>query len=103
LDLYRSGNSMGPRMEHVRPKDVKLTQQNGVDWIYPNSGGVSTFEQRFWRARKWRLLPHGTDFSDLLVVWKDHGIHWVWEPAQGMEFAEYVRLLSGLNAGFIPA
>ena len=103
LDLYRSGNAAGPGMERVRPKDVKLTQQNGVDWIYPNSGGVSTFEQRFWPARKWWLLPKGTDFSDLLVIRNDHRIHWVWEPAQGMEFAEYARLLNSLNVGFIPA
>lgn len=42
-DLYRRGNSTGPRMDNVRPRDVKTFLKNGVVWVEGRSGGVSTF------------------------------------------------------------
>jgi hypothetical protein len=90
VDLYRAGNAAGPRMDRLRPIDIPVIQQNGVDWVTPLSGGVSTNEQRLAPARAWWLLPSGTIFNALLVVRNDHGSHWVWEPAQGMELAEFL-------------
>jgi hypothetical protein len=104
VDLYRAGNATGPRMDHVRPnRDIAVTQQNGVDWVHPLSGGISTREQPYWAFRGWWRIPKGTAFSDLLTVRNDHGDHWSWEPARSMELAEYVRLLEGLNKEFVPA
>ncbi len=100
MDLYRVGNAAGPRMDRVRPIDIAVVQQHGVDWVHPLSGGVSTYEYRFRPAGAWWLIPRGTLFSDRLVVRNDHGSHWVWEPAQSMELREYLRLLAHLNAEF---
>ena len=101
IDLYRAGNAQGPRMDHVRPIDIAVVQQHGVDWVNPLSGGASTHEHRFRPARAWWLIPKGTVFSDGLVVRNDHGAHWVWEPARSMELREYLRLLADLNAEFL--
>jgi hypothetical protein len=102
VDLYRAGNSTGPRMDHVRRnRDIAVIQQNGVDWVNPQQGGVSTRERIYWPAPHWWRILQNTSFTDLLVVRKDHSGHWVWEPSQGMEFAEYVRLLATLNGEFI--
>jgi len=104
VDLYRAGNATGPRMDHVRPnRDIIVAHQNGVDWVRPVTGGVSTRERTFWPHRGWWRLPKATPFSNLLTARNDHDDHWVWEPAQDMEFAEYVRLLAGLNREFVPA
>jgi hypothetical protein len=36
VELYRAGNSTGPRMDHVRRnRDIVVIQQNGVDWVDP--------------------------------------------------------------------
>ena len=104
MDLFRAGNAAGPRMDHVRPnRDIIVVQQNGMDWVAPLSGGISTREKPYWPFRGWWRIPQGRPFSDLLTVRNDHGDHWIWEPAMGMELAEYVRLLASLNAEFVPA
>ena len=100
VDLYRSGNAAGPRMDRIRPTDIQIIQKNAVDWVDPATGGISTFDQQIWAARTWWMIPKGTAFSDLLVVRNDHGSHWLWEPAQAMELAEYRKLLADLNAEF---
>jgi hypothetical protein len=90
-------------MDHVRAnRDIIVTQQNGVDWVNPLCGGISTRERQHWPFGAWWRIPQGTPFSDSLTVRNDHGDHWVWEPAQGMELAEYVRLLANLNGSFVP-
>jgi hypothetical protein len=89
-------------MDHVRRnRDIVVTQQNGVDWVNPRQGGISTPERPYWPHPHWWRILQGTPFTDLLVVRSDHSGHWVWEPAQGMEFAEYVGLLATLNGDFI--
>lgn len=90
-------------MEHVRPKDALVVQQNGMDWLNPLSGGPSTFDHKFLRSNHWWMIPQGRDFSALLTVRNDHGRHWVWEPAQGMELAQFIALLTDLNQEFVPA
>jgi hypothetical protein len=103
IDLYRAGNATGPKMDHVRPKDILIVQQNGADWVNPLTGGISTFENKIWNFGHWWLVPQGTQFDDRLTIRNDHDDHWVWEPRQGMELAEYVRLLTAVNGLFIPA
>jgi hypothetical protein len=104
VDLYRAGNATGPKMDHVRPnRDIVVIQQNGVDWVNPLCGGISTRERMYWQFRCWWRIDKGTSFSDLLAVRNDHGDHWNWEPAQGMSLADYVRLLVNLNGEFVPA
>ena len=100
VDLYRAGNSTGPRMDHVRPTDIVITQRNGVDWVNPQQGGVSTREQIYWPARHWWRIPQGTPFTDLLTLRRDHADHL---PARPMELSEYVQLLANLNKEFVHA
>ena len=104
VDLYRAGNAAGPRMDHVRPNhDIVVVQRNGGDWVDPLCGGASTHERKPWPHGTWWKIPKGTPFTDLLTVRNDHGTHWSWEPAQSMEFSEYVRLLVTLNGEFVRA
>ena len=104
VDLYRAGNAAGPRMDHVRPnRDIVVVLQGGAAWVNPLCGGISTREKTYWVFRWWWRIPRGTAFSDRLTVRNDHGDHWNWEPTQGMEFAEYLRLLAALNGEFVPA
>src|SRR5438270_14085453 len=46
VELHRAGNSTSPRMDHVRRnRDIVVIQQNGVDWVNPQQGGVSTAKE----------------------------------------------------------
>jgi hypothetical protein len=49
-DIYRSGNSTSPRLEHVKinqgpdkDDDVATSVINGITYVYPDSGGISAF------------------------------------------------------------
>src|SRR5262245_53608621 len=104
VDLFRAGNAGGPRLDHVRPnRDIAAYRQGGVDWVRAGTGGVSTFASRKpWGGIWWRL-PAGTTHSDLLLVYNDHGDHWVWAPAQDMGMDRYTALLARLNLHFLRA
>ena len=101
VDLFRARNAGGPRLDHIRRnRDVEAFQRNGVEWVRAGAGGVSTFTSpKPWGGIWWRL-PAGTVYDDLLLVYNDHGDHWVWEPAQDMEFDRYIALLAALNPEF---
>ena len=102
VDLFRAGNAGGARLDHVRPnRDVAVYHQNAVNWVRASSGGVSTFAATKPWGRFWWRLPAGTAHDDLLLVYNDHGDHWVWSPARDMELDRYVALLAALNSQFL--
>lgn len=90
-------------MDKLKPTDIVVVQQNGTDWVDPSSGGPSTQGAKVWPARHWWVIPQGRPFSDSLNVRNDHGTHWVWEPAIGMELAQFIQLLAELNKEFVRA
>jgi hypothetical protein len=68
--------------------------------VRAGAGGVSIFASpKPWGGIWWRL-PAGTIYSDRLVVYNDHGDHWVCKPARDMEFDNYVALLTTLSREF---
>jgi hypothetical protein len=91
-DLYRRGNSTGPRMDNVRPRDVKTFLKNGVVWVEGRSGGVSTFASPSppGTGKIWRLQARSS-YSDVLHLENNHSDHWSWEPAYDMEMDRYYR------------
>ncbi|UEP47742.1 hypothetical protein [Burkholderia ambifaria] len=66
LDLYRFGNSTGPRLDHVRPfKDVTVAVMNGISIIVANRNGISLTskydpaKRGVWRIPRNTRLPLG--------------------------------------------
>ncbi len=85
LDLYRAGDSNGPKFDQFRPGEIVTGVRNGVDWVLgPRQGGASTKAAPGGLKRvTWYRLPQGTPFDDaMLFLWNDYADHWSWEPAQ---------------------
>jgi hypothetical protein len=104
-DLFRTGNSRSAQLDRIRvPKDVTTFQNNGIEWVACGSGGASTFDlKRSWPGSWWKL-PAGTNYDELvLVLRKDHGRHWLFEPVCDMPLTDYLAALRAVNANFIPA
>jgi|ERR1043165_9561167 hypothetical protein len=99
-DLYRRGNSAGPRLSHVRiGKDVLVFQINGVDWVAAHSGGVSTFISPGAGANWW-ALDAGYSYPDEITIINDHGNHFSWEPSFDLPLSEFIRILEGVEPAF---
>jgi hypothetical protein len=43
-DVYRLGNAEGPRLGHVRARDVDTTIVNGIAVVIANGKGISVFD-----------------------------------------------------------
>ena len=100
IDLYRIGNASGPRLDHVRERDIVHVVRQGVTWVRAGTGGVSTFDTPGPLRGRWWVLSAGYDYGPLLIVWNDHGSHWSWEPARDMPLTEYRTLLGAANGAF---
>jgi hypothetical protein len=94
-------NTGGRRLDHVRPnRDIAVYQVRGADWVRAGAGGISTFASaKPWGGVWWRLLAE-TAYDDLLLLYNDHGDHWVWAPTRDMELDRYIALLAALNSEF---
>jgi hypothetical protein len=101
-DLFRAGNKSGPRMDYVRPADITIFKQNGMDYARARGGGVSTYTSKDpTLGGTWWVLPQGTDYDDKLLFLKDDGTgHVEWEPNQDMPVTGYVAILATLNGKF---
>jgi len=53
--LYRLGNSMSPRLDHIRPKDVDTYERNSIAMVRANGKGLSLLDQ----ARLNQVQPSG--------------------------------------------
>jgi len=103
IDLYRGGNSMSPRFNNVRDKDIAkfAHERTGETWVKGMSGGISTFtaperETNWWWIRAGTVIPKG------LVVTRDTtdkntGItHYTIHPAEDMSLVDYVDLMQSM-------
>lgn len=102
LDLYRFGNSVGPRLDHVRPlKDARIQDHNGVKYIIADGNGVSVFStfdaklRNTWRIAKGTPLPAGIK----LVIDRrpHHENHFMLAPACTMRLSEFHALLDKIR------
>lgn len=100
-DLYRIGNSSDPRLAHVRqPKDVDVTEMNGIAIVVANGKGVSLFTKDRLKhtstsAWVWKL-GRGTTLPPGLRLLNDRPSHYSLCPTQNMPLDEFKGLLSRL-------
>jgi hypothetical protein len=99
VPLYRMGNSISARMNHVREKDVESFDRNGELWVSANSGGVSTFSI-VGRGNNWWRLDEGIEIPAELRVVNDYGNHYLWEPSYTMRLEDYLSVLSSIGELF---
>lgn len=100
-DLYRLGNSSGPRLTNVRrPKDVDTTEINGITVVIANGKGISlSTKERLdntamsgwvWKISKGVTVPTG------LKLLNDRPGHYSICPVSNMPLDEFIGLLSKL-------
>jgi len=99
-DLYRMGNSGSPRINHVRPVDIKTVEMNGILQVLPRSGGISLMDSAglesnkmkgwIWKIKKGTTLPAG------LKLVHDKIGHYSLEPAHQMPKTKFILLLEEL-------
>jgi hypothetical protein len=98
VDLYRSGNTTSARMDNVRTQDVTQVTENGVVYVLPNTGGISTSTSAAGLSTTVWKIPKATTYPDTLKVWNDSPGHWAWEPAAKMTLSSFTAALAGMNA-----
>jgi len=99
VPLYRMGNSISARMNHIREQDIEIIDRNGVSWVSANSGGISTFSI-VGRGKNWWQLEKGISIPTELRVVNDHGNHYLWEPSYTMKVEDYTIALSSIGELF---
>jgi len=105
--LYRSGNASGPQLHKFRhntdahPFHFTKSRDNIV-WITsrgPPYAGVGGSTEAFYAPNLWRLPGKSPIPNGRALVWNE-GKHWLWSPAEDMEFSRYLQLLE--EAGRVP-
>jgi hypothetical protein len=99
VDLYRMGNALSPRLNHIRDKDIQMHEDGDRTWVVANSGGISTFSVRR-NDKNWWKLDQGTEIPNELRVVNDHGNHWLWEPSYSMPIDIYREALRLVDKKF---
>jgi hypothetical protein len=92
-DLYRVGNSGGPRMDHIRADEIDVVELNGVRFIQANNRGISVFTETgirqgvvsgwAWKISKTAVL------SPELKLHQDRPEHFMLCPIRQMPLDEY--------------
>ncbi|MEG4571861.1 hypothetical protein QUA56_03900 [Microcoleus sp. N3A4] len=103
--LYRQGNANSPRMDHVRPKDIAVYEQQGELWVMltlkaerlpegmSRPEGISTYESP-GSGKNWYKLDLGTDIPpELELVNDDRPGHWLFQPNRPMTLEKYKEAL----------
>lgn len=98
LDLYRFGNSAGPRFDHIRPnKDARIQDRNGIKYIIADGNGISAFSsipsgrKNTWKLRKGTQLPTGIK---LVMDRRPNNVtHYMLAPARTMKLSEFHSLM----------
>ena len=99
-DLYRLGNSEGPRLDHVRDRDVDIYVVDGISFVRANGKGISLLTEAGVRGARggwlWKLRA-GLPPPPGLVVIHDRTDHYSLCPDSDMKLDQYKRLLAKLS------
>ncbi|MGM8226204.1 hypothetical protein ACSV5M_06455 [Cellvibrio sp. ARAG 10.3] len=106
LDLYRFGNTSGPKLDGVRAfKDIMVIKNNGIEIVVANGNGISlssTFDPK--KRNTWKLLKNTPIPIGLRLV-KDlrpgRSDHFMIAPTNNMPFTKYIGLLQELAVSCI--
>ena len=113
VDVFRLGNSAGPRIDNVRPQDVdtedlKLANGETIRMVHPR-GGISTFDGINRRLPgKWWRIPAGTMLPDTIRVVRDQRdpvtqlTHYSLRPTYYMTLLTFVAGLRMLAVKAVP-
>lgn len=100
-DLFRLGNSSGPRLTNVRrPKDVDTTEINGICVVIANGKGISLstksrLDKTPMSGWVWKI-GRGTQMPVGLKLINDRPGHYAVCPISNMALDEFIGLLSKL-------
>ncbi|MFT3870933.1 MAG: hypothetical protein QM715_20965 [Nibricoccus sp.] len=99
-ELYRIGNSSGPRLSHIRSSEIDTYDRNGVLMIRANNKGISLYDANglkeagltgwAWKFAADTFVPMG------LKVFNDAQGHFMMVPTLEMPLAKYKGLLEEL-------
>ena len=97
-DLFRVGNTTGPKLDHVRERDITIIYREGKNMVLPQTGGISAFNKIHPRMRGiWWKCPAGTSYPEELTIVCDSERselrHYSIQPAYPMEFHEFRAVL----------
>jgi hypothetical protein len=101
VDLFRSGNTTSPRMDNVRVQDITQVTLDGVVYVKPATGGISTSTTAASLSPTVWKIPKGTSFPDTIRLNNDKPGHYAWEPASQMKLTDFTSLMSALNSKFV--
>lgn len=104
-DLFRVGNANGPRLEHVRDRDITIVFREGLPVVLPETGGISLFNKIhpslrgiWWKCSAWTAYPEGLD---IVCDRERQGLrHYIIQPAYVMELSEFQALLREFARSF---
>lgn len=100
-DLFRLGNSTGPRLTNVRrPKDIDTIELNGILMVVSNGKGISLstkerIEKTPMSGWVWKIT-RGTSMPNGLKLINDREGHYSICPRVNMPLDEFKGLLSKL-------
>ena len=104
INLYRSGNSISPRLHNIRDKDVVKYKDptTGLTKVKGMSGGISTFTAPK-PDRNWYWIRAGTKVPPKLVVTRDRTdsitqiTHYTIRPADDMLLTEFIAQMQKIT------
>ena len=99
-DVYRVGNSSGPRMNKIRSREIDTYEMNGILMIRANNKGISLYDANgleeagltgwAWKFSVNTAIPHG------LRIFNDFLGHFMIVPVKDMPVTKYKGLLEDL-------
>jgi hypothetical protein len=96
-EIFRLGNSNSPRLSNVRPRDINITEINGITIVIANGKGISVFDKEGINESPmsgwvWRFYPN-TPFPLGLKLVQDKAHHYCIAPISNMPLSKYKGLL----------
>lgn len=100
VDLFRVGNAGGPRLYHVRDRDVDTVEHNGTTRVIANGKGISLTTQKGLDASRFGghvyMLPAGTALPGGLKLNHDDAHHYSLCPTHPMPLSQFLELCRAL-------